>query len=161
MTVTVSIPGGATSAFDLISVPERRAASAGRLRGLLVIGCIAAVAVAGSIGDPTSTLQTDRELAFLLRGMAVLKALMVLAAAAVLLWRFAHPLSTRLAAAYIAGTAVLAGASMLIWQLSFIALSALGFHMAAFVLLVAAWHDRGGRSALLRGVLHRETTHVR
>jgi hypothetical protein len=81
--------------------------------------------------------------------MSLIKGAMVLAAVAVLLWRFGHPVLAGTAVAYISGAAVLAGASVLIWQLSFIALAALAFHAAAFVVLVAAWRDGGAKFKFL------------
>lgn len=144
------------SAPSLRSLPganqRRGAASASPelLRSLLVLAAAAAVAAAALCGDPAAVVRADPQLAFLLRGMALIKAAMVLATIAAFLWRFGHPVPRPTAAAYIAGTAVLAGASMLIWQLAFIPLAALGFHAAAFVVLVAAWRDGGAAAGLLR-----------
>jgi energy-converting hydrogenase Eha subunit A len=109
-----------------------------------------ALAAAAMLGDPARLVQADPQLAFLLRGMALIKSALVLAAIALLLWRFAHPVSNGFALAYIAGTAVLAAASMLIWQLSFIPLAALAFHVAALAVLLAAWRDDGSGLGNLR-----------
>jgi hypothetical protein len=134
------------SASPFLGSNERRAATAASpqlLRSLLILGCVVAVSAAAVLGEPASLVRADPQLALLLRGMAVIKAAIVLSAIGILVWRFGHPVSNRLALAYIVGASVLAGASMLIWQLSFIPLAALGFHVAAFVVLVAAWHDGG------------------
>lgn len=111
------------------------------LRGLLMGGCLAPAGLAAWTGDPSAFLRADAELGFLLRGMAAIKATIVLAACAVLWWRFGHNLSQRIAAAYLAGTCLVAGATALIWQLSFVPLAAVFFHAGALTLLLAAWTD--------------------
>jgi hypothetical protein len=134
------------SASPFLGSNERRSATAASpelLRLLLILGCVAAVSAAAVIGEPALLVRADPQLALLLRGMAVIKAAIVLSAIGILAWRFGHPVSNRTAATYVAGASALAGASMLIWQLSFIPLAALGFHVAAFAVLVAAWHDGG------------------
>lgn len=124
----------------LFSSPSQRNAPA-LLRSLLLTACAVAVATAAALGHPAAFIAADPELAFLLRGMAAIKAAIVLAAVAVLVWRFARPVPQRTALAYIAGVAVLAAATTLIWQLSFIPFAAIVFHLAEFVVLVAAWRD--------------------
>jgi hypothetical protein len=112
-------------------------------RALLILGCIAAAAIAAWLGQPERYLEADVALAHVLRGMALIKASIVVAAIAVLLWRFRHPLSPRMAAFYLAGVWLLAGASMMIWQLTLIPVAAISFHVGAIALLVAAWRDHG------------------
>lgn len=115
-------------------------------RLLLVSGCLAAVALSAWIGRPESLLAADPDLARLLRGMACIKAGLVTAALGVLLWRFAHPVSPRMAGCYLAGAWLASGASMMVWQLTLIPLAALVFHGGEITLLVTAWHDhKGGR----------------
>jgi hypothetical protein len=117
------------------------------LRALLLLGCAGAVALAAAIatalGGPQGALAADPELAFLLRGMAVIKAGIALAAAAVLWWRFGHAIGRGHAAAYLVGMGLVAGATVLISALTAIAAAALVFHVGAFTLLIAAWGDRG------------------
>jgi hypothetical protein len=108
---------------------------------MLVICCAACALVAAGLGEPAPFVRADPQLALLLRGMSLVKGMIVLATVAVLLWRFGHSVLVGTAIAYIAGAAVLAGASVLIWQLSFIAPAALAFHAAAFTILFAAWRD--------------------
>jgi hypothetical protein len=122
--------------------PAGLAASPAALRALLCAGCLAAVAAAAWLGQPAATLQADPELARLLRGMALIKAALVLAAVALLLWRFGRPLRRPAAIAYLAGAWLAAGASMLVWQLSFIPLAAPVFHAGELTLLVTAWRER-------------------
>ena len=120
-------------------------------RGLLKGGCLASAGLAAWVGDPSTFLRADAELGYLLRGMAAIKATLVLAACAVLWWRFGHNLSQRIAAAYLAGTCLVAGATALIWQLSFVPLAAVLFHTGTLALLLAAWADhrlgKPGRAA--------------
>ena len=120
------------------------AASPAALRRLLVIGLAVSVASALWLAEPSAYLQSDPQLAFLLRGMAALKALMVAAAAGVLWWRLGHPIGPGLAAVYLVGCCSMAAASVLVWQLSLIPLAALAFHLGGFAVLLAAWSDRQG-----------------
>ena len=111
------------------------------LRLLLLVGCLAAVACAASLGEPTVYLAADAELGRLLRGMALIKGSIVLAAVAILVWRLGHPVSARMAGVYLAGAWLTSGASMLIWQLTLIPAAALCFHVGELALLVTAWRD--------------------
>jgi hypothetical protein len=115
------------------------------LRALLLCGCLATVAIAAWIGRPEAYLAADADLARLLRGMALIKGFLALAAVGVLLWRFGHPLSQRMAGAYLVGAWLAAGASMLVWQLTLIPLAALVFHLGEITMLLTAWRDRTGR----------------
>ena len=108
----------ATSVFGSRRYEASYAASPALLRSLLVLGCVAATLVAAASGEPAAVL-----------------------------WRFGWQVPPGLAMAYIAATSALVGARVLIWQLSFIPLAAAVFHVAAFVVLVAAWRDRGGHHA--------------
>jgi hypothetical protein len=114
------------------------------LRSLLLSGCIASVAMAAWLGEPAALMRSDAELAQLLRGMAAIKGLIVLAAVGALLWRFGQPAPRRIAIAYLLGAWLIAGATMLVWQLSLVPLAALAFHAGEFTLLIAAWRDREG-----------------
>jgi hypothetical protein len=114
------------------------------LQALLVFGCLATVALAAWIGRPEAYPSTDADLARLLRGMGLIKGFLALAAVGVLLWRFGHPLSQRMAIAYLVGAWLAAGASMLVWQLTMIPLAALVFHIGEITMLVTAWRDRAG-----------------
>ena len=82
--------------------------------------------------------------------MAAIKAVIVLAAAAVLFWRFGHPVLQRTAAAYLVGAWLSAGATMLVWQLSFIPLAAVTFHASEFTLLFVAWRDHPSKAQVLK-----------
>jgi hypothetical protein len=51
-----------------------------------------------------------------------------------------------MAAAYLAGGSLLAGASMMVWQLTMIPLAAIGFHAVEISLLCVAWRDHRGET---------------
>jgi hypothetical protein len=141
-TASVSAPvvvvrPGSGAARQTRQVSTRPAA----LRGLLLLGCVISAAMAFRLGDPTAYLAADPELAQLLRGMAVIKAGIVIAAIGVLLWRFGRPMSPPLAAIYLVGAWLLSAATLLVWQLTLIPLAAIGFHAAELSLLVVAWRD--------------------
>jgi hypothetical protein len=84
-----------------------------------------------------------------LRGMAVIKGLLALAAAGVVWWRLGQPVSSRVAAAYVSCVCVLFASAVLIWQLAFILGAAVLFHAAGLVGLVIALRE--GRQMLRFG----------
>ena len=120
------------------------------LQTLLLAGSIASVAAAAWLGVPSAYLRADPELAFLLRGMAAIKACIVLAAIGVVFWRLEQAVPQRTASAYMVGSWLIAGATTLVWQLSFIPLAALVFHAAEFLLLFVAWRDREAKMQRLQ-----------
>ena len=101
-----------------------------------------AVAFATWIGDPGAYVQDDPALARLLRGMAVIKAVIAIAAAGAVFWRVGLPVSRVVAASYVMAVWVTAGAAMLIWQLSHLPLAAALFHVGALSVLLVGWRDR-------------------
>ena len=141
-----SIPGVISPVYSQALRPLAFASSAAALKLFLLAGCAASVALAAWVGDPDPYLRADPELAFMLRGMVAIKLAIVLAAAGAVVWRFGHPVTRQTAAAYLVGMWLAAGATMLVWQLSFIPLAALTFHVGEFTLLFAAWRDHGARS---------------
>jgi hypothetical protein len=112
------------------------------LRGGLVLGCLMAVAIAAWLGDPSGYLHADPALARLLRAMALIKASIVIAAAGAVFWRLGWPVSKPVAASYLVACWVIAGSTMLIWQLSYIVPAALLFHSAALCLILVSWRER-------------------
>ena len=123
------------------------------LRGALIVVCAASAAIAAQLGDPSGSLRADPELAHLLRGMAVLKGLMVVAAIALLSWRFGHPIPRPVATAYVASAALMAASATMIWQLTALLPAAAAFHAGLFVALMVAWRgddDRPVRSTIFR-----------
>ncbi len=112
------------------------------LRGALILGCGMAIGIAAWVGDPGGYLQADPALATLLRAMALIKGMIAIAAAGAVFWRLAWPMSRFAAASYLVGCWVIAGSTMLIWQLSDIVLAAVLFHSAALSLLWVSWRER-------------------
>ncbi len=112
------------------------------LRRLLLLGLVAA-AVLGALatGRPEAWILSDPELTRLLRGMALIKTGLVVGALVAVLWRLGWPLSFGAGALYGAGVALMAGASVWIWQPTFIAPAAVVFHAGIVALLVAAGVD--------------------
>jgi hypothetical protein len=104
-----------------------------------------AVGIAAWLGDPSGYLHADPALARLLRGMALIKGMIAIAALAAVFWRLAWPVSKSAAAAYLVSSWAVAGSTMLIWQLSYIVPAALLFHAAALSLLLVGWRDGAPR----------------
>ena len=146
-----------TTVFDPASPFERtpvRLDAAWRLRSLMIVCCAAAAGAGYAAGDPSSLLLADPELAQLLRGMAVVKALLVVCAAAALWWRFGHAVRPATAAGYIAGLAAMAVATMLVWQLSSMLVASLAFHGGLIATLVVAWRGDDAPRILRPRTIH-------
>ena len=111
------------------------------LRTVLLSGCVAVAAVAAVGGEPSLLLLADPSLAFLLRGMAIIKGAILLCAVALLFWRFGQPVSQPAAAAYALGTWLAVGATVLIWQLTVIPTAAVAFHVGELTVLVTAFRE--------------------
>lgn len=124
--------------------PASAAASTGvwALRSGLVLGCLMTIGIAAWLGDPSGYLHADPALARLLRAMALIKAAIAIAATAAVFWRLAWPVATPVAASYLVGCWVIAGSTMLVWQLSYIVPAALLFHSAALCLIWVSWRER-------------------
>jgi len=63
----------------------------------MVAGCLSTAALAAYVGRPAAYLEADPGLAHLLRGMALIKALMVSGAVALVWWRLRLPIAGRVA----------------------------------------------------------------
>jgi hypothetical protein len=131
------------------TTPVPTAATRVRWASLLFVGGALAVVAGLALGDARPLLQADADLAWLLRGMAGIKALIVAAAMAAIVWRLRRPAPAALAAACVGAACAMALATALIWQLSHIVAASLLFHAAEITLLVLAWRD--GLAAPWRG----------
>ncbi len=124
--------------------PGRWVASPSRplLRRLQLLGLVAA-AVLGALATsrPEAWILSDPDLTRLLRGMALIKTGLVAGAVVAVLWRLGWPVPLGPGALYGAGAALMAGASVWIWQPTFIAPAAVVFHAGIVALLVAALFD--------------------
>lgn len=108
----------------------------------LLAGCAVAVALAAWAGEPSAYLQADPALARLLRGMALIKGLIATGAVGAVFWRLGWSVSSSAAACYLLSSWALTGATVLIWQLSFILPAALLFHAAALSMLLMSWREK-------------------
>ena len=132
----------------MASVPETRSrfalrGLAGGWRGRLVLAVAFGAAVGLVVGDPAARLAADPELAWLMRGMALVKALMIAVGVRVLWWRFGLEIEPMRARAYVAALALMAFAAALAWQLSYLPILSVAFHGALLSLGVLAWRDGG------------------
>jgi hypothetical protein len=144
MPVAIFYPASA-SASTLPQAERRssRPSSSALIRVLLLSVCLLAVLAAYWVGEPARVVRADPALAQLMRGMALIKAVIALGAVALLLWRFCWPVGKPAALAYVVSAALMAGATMLIWQLTFIPLAASLFHIGALAMLLVGWRDDG------------------
>ncbi|MEO8037407.1 MAG: hypothetical protein ABI794_01485 [Betaproteobacteria bacterium] len=115
------------------------------LRGLLLAGCAIAAMIAATHGHPDALLRSDPELARLLRGIALVKVALLAATLALVAWRFRWPVKLPFAASYVVASAMMAGATALIWQLTRIPVAAVVYHAALLSMLVTMLRDDGGR----------------
>lgn len=106
-------------------------------------GCAVSIGIAVYLGDPGPVTLSDPSLARLLRGMALIKGVMAIAAVAAVWWRLGRPVSKPVAAAHLMGSWILAGSTTLVWQLSWIPLAAILFHGAALPMLWLTFRHRG------------------
>ncbi len=113
-----------------------------QLRIGLLAGCCLAFGLAAYFGESSAYLLADPALARLLRGMALIKGLIAIAAVTAVYWRLVWPLSGSVAAIYVVSSWALVGSSMLIWQLSSIAIAAVIFHAAVLSMLVVGWREK-------------------
>ena len=116
-----------------------------RIRSTLVILSLAGAAGGAWLGSMAAPFTTEPELARILKAMGLIKASMLAAALAAVLWRFSRPVPSRIAAAYTVGASLAAGASMLIVQLAWIPTAALVFHAGAGLMILAAFFDGSRR----------------
>jgi hypothetical protein len=117
-----------------------------RLRAMLIVVCIFAAAVGFVLGDPAGRYAADLELIRLLRGMAIVKAIILLAVLALLSWRLRWLTFRPLVVSYAAAVGVMSFASALVWQLTFIGVAAFLFHASLIALLVLMLRDDVGRA---------------
>ncbi len=111
------------------------------LRSAMLLGAVASAWVASSFASPLAPAGVEPALVKLLRGMALIKALIAMTALGLAFWRFGRPISLQTAVACVAGVWSLVVATVLIWSLNDILIAAGIFHLALFALLVIAWRD--------------------
>ena len=123
------------------------------LRGLLLAGCAGAALIAAAHGHPGALLQGDPDLARLLRGIALVKAALLAASVALVAWRFRWPITLPFAASYMVASAMMAGATASIWQLTRIPVAAVVYHAGLLSMLVTMLRDDSGRTRVAATML--------
>jgi hypothetical protein len=123
---------------------------------IALIGSAVAIGVLGYVltqGEAASraALDAGAELTRLLRMMALLKVTLGVGALALVSLRFRFPISTPLAASYIAAGGVMAAGPGLIWNMAHVALGALLLHGGLAALFCLALMDGGPRWTLRLG----------
>jgi hypothetical protein len=124
---------------------------------LLVLVCATAATgwlLAGNPAQP-ALLESDAELAMLLRFMAAVKAVMALAALGVTTWRLGHPSTPAVALVYLAAVSLVGAAPGVIWQLAHVGLGAALFHAGLLLFCCALFADRGAATQLVGTALQR------
>jgi hypothetical protein len=123
-----------------------------RQRLTVLFACALAVAVAAALGDPAPSIARNPDLAFLMRGISLIKASFAHVALVAVLWRCGQPLRLAHAAGYATGCALMAGAAMSVWQLSSMGFASLAFHTGWIALFVVSWVDGVGPALRQRSV---------
>ena len=109
----------------------------------------------GRLTAQSSLLDSDAELAMLLRFMAAVKAMIALAVLGVTTWRLGHPAPPAVALLYLAAVALMAAAPGVIWQLAHVGVGAGLFHAGLLLFLGALVADRGEATQLVGTALQR------
>lgn len=119
-------------------------------RAAILAACLVFAGAAYAVGNPAAWLEVAPETAQLLRGMALLKATIVVAALAAVLWRVGSPIEPPFAFGYGLALAAMTGAAVMVWQLSFLHVTSFVFHASLIALIVLAWRDDGVAKGVLR-----------
>jgi hypothetical protein len=136
------------------TAPGRHALTPARLRVALIGGAVVA-ATLGTIltsGDTAAraALEAGPELTRLLRMMTLLKVTLGVGALALVSLRFRFPISTPLAAGYIAAGCIMSAGPGAMWNMAHIGLGALLLHGGLAALFALAWIDGGTKWPLGR-----------
>jgi hypothetical protein len=123
-------------------------ATVGQRCTVLVLAVLVAGGLAAFLGEPRPALLADPELAFLLRGMGMIKAAIAMAALALLWWRADAVVSGRRFMAYVVCCALLAVTAVLVLKLAVLVATSVVFHATLLTLGLLALGDAGpGRGA--------------
>ena len=129
--------------------PEARAkepALAGGLkrRAALLAACACAAALATFLAEPGSGAASDPDLAKLIRGMAIIKTVILTAAGAAIWWRLGSAIKPGVAAGYILFAAVATGGAALVWNNAGLWLAPFLFDGGLLAFLVMTMRDDNG-----------------
>jgi hypothetical protein len=135
----------------LTSRHSRRAiVAAGFLAGVVV-----GFSVTGTHEAAYAATAAGPDLTRLLRGMAMIKSMMALAAACAVLWRLAAPARIGKLAAYVAACAAMAAGPGLIWDMVHVGLGALLLHGGLACAVLLLWRDPA-TAVLLAGAVRKK-----
>ncbi len=123
---------------------------------IIAAALVAGFAVTGTQATHLAILHDGPALTRLMRFMAGLKAVMVMAASAAVLWRLGAAISLPRFAAYAVTCASMAAGPGLIWGMAHIGLGALLLHGGLFATLLLIWFDPAV-SARLAGIIATRT----
>jgi hypothetical protein len=129
---------------------ERRAARAVRFGGAIWrrLGFLAACAFAASavvvFAGSNAGESADPGLANLLKGMAIIKTVILCCGGAAIWWRLGSPISAGLAAGYIFSAAIATAGAALVWSMTGLALAPFFFDGGLLAFLVLALRDDNG-----------------
>ena len=118
-------------------------ATAGGRRTLRASVVLVAIGLAALFGQPRPALLADPDLAFVLRGMGMIKGAIATAALALVWWRAGAAVSGRRFLAYLVCCAVLAVTAVLVLKLAILAPTAVVFHATLLTLGLLALGDGG------------------
>lgn len=111
--------------------------------GVMVAAAVLGFLLSHDAASAAALRETDPGLVRLLRGMAVLKAVLAAGVGALVVWRLRHPAGPRLAALYVLAGALVAAAPGVVWTLGHLIAGAALFHAGLLLLIALAWADRG------------------
>lgn len=117
--------------------------TAGGRRTLLVSVVLVAIGLAVLFGQPRPALLADPELAFVLRGMGMIKAAIAMGASTLVWWRAGAAVSGRRFLAYVGCCALLVVSSVLVLKLAILVATSVVFHATLLTLGLLALGDRG------------------
>jgi hypothetical protein len=142
----------ATTELDAVPASPWRptlATPAGR-RCMLVLAILAAIAAAALLGRPNPGIAADPELAFVLRGMGLIKLAIATLAIGLVWWRAGQPVRSGRILAYLACAALLAAAAVLVLKLAVVAATSVVFHATLLAMGLMALGDEHVAKGVLR-----------
>lgn len=142
--------------------PVRHALSTGAAQAVLVLVVGAAIAAGFLATGTETTLQTashaGTDLTRLLRGMAVLKALMAAGATAAVIWRLGAAAPVPWLAAYALACAAMGAGPGLVWGMAHVGAGAVLLHGGLLAAVLLLWRDPATAARLAGLVTARRTS---
>ena len=118
---------------------------------VVAISLAAGLLATGAEASASAIALAGPDLTHLLRGMALLKALMAAGMVAAVMWRLGSPVTLAWWAAYALACAITVAGPGLIWQMASIRVGALTLHVGLMAALILLWRDPavGARLAMI------------